>query len=261
MMIDAHVHFGLGDGLTGPWDTNADIRRYLQRAAAVGISRAVLLPAFTSDYARANRALAAHVASSGGRFIGFAMLHPEADRTRAGALVAEAVRLGLRGLKVHRHDAPLNRQICEAARQHRLPILYDPVGELGGVELAAQEYPDVPLIIAHLGSFADDWKAQRDCIAVLKRHANVHADTSGVRRFDLLLEALQAVGPARLVFGSDGPFLHPGVELAKVRMLGLSAEALAQVCGGNLLRLLKGGARTPPVHRPIAPAATAAFAV
>jgi len=44
------------------------------------------------------------------------------------------------------------------------------------------------------------------------------------------------------LFGSDGPWLHPGVELAKVRALEVSASARALILGGNLLRLI-GAAR------------------
>jgi len=72
----------------------------------------------------------------------------------------------------------------------------------------------------------------------LERHANIHTDTAGVRRFDLLVEAVRRAGPQKVLFGSDGPWLHPGVELAKVRLLGLPPAAEALVLGGNFLRLI-----------------------
>jgi uncharacterized protein len=68
----------------------------------------------------------------------------------------------------------------------------------------------------------------------------VHADTSGVRFFDALVQAVRRAGPRKILFGSDGPQLHPGVELHKVRMLGLPADAERLVMGGNLIRLLAG---------------------
>src|SRR5262249_32195047 len=151
---------------------------------------------------------------------GFAFLHPEHDRGRVFSLVQVAVgRYGFRGLKVHRHDARITREICEAARAFSLPVLYDVMGEISVLELLATQYPDVSFIIPHLGSFADDWGAQLALIDHLVRHANVYTDTSGVRRFDLLEQAVRRAGPAKVLFGSDGPWLHPGVELAKVRAL------------------------------------------
>jgi uncharacterized protein len=96
----------------------------------------------------------------------------------------------------------------------------------------------VRFIIAHLGSFADDWRAHERVIEQLRRYPNLSADTSGVRRFDYLLRAIERAGPRRLLFGSDGPWLHPGLELHKVRLMGLSREAEALVLGENARRLL-----------------------
>jgi hypothetical protein len=239
MIVDAHCHAGLGDGLVGPWDTAARLDGYSERAAAAGIAKTVLYPTFHSDYAVANRRLAALVAAAPHRFWGFAFVHAERDRGRVRALVEEGVRLGLRGIKVHRHDARITREVCEAARRFRLPVVYDVMGEVSVVELLASEYPDVAFVIPHLGSFADDWRAQLCLIDHLVRHPNVYTDTSGVRRFDLLEEAVRRAGASKVLFGSDGPWLHPGVELAKVRLLGIAPAAERLVLGRNILRLLR----------------------
>ena len=110
--------------------------------------------------------------------------------------------------------------------------------DVAPVELLAQEYPEVNFIIPHLGSFADDWRAQMALIDHLERHPNVFTDTAGVRRFDILEQAVRAPARARSLFGSDGPWLHPGVELAKVQALEVSAPDRALILGGNLLRLV-----------------------
>jgi predicted TIM-barrel fold metal-dependent hydrolase len=122
------------------------------------------------------------------------------------------------------------------------------MGEISTIELLAVEYPDVPFIIPHLGSFADDWKAQRAFLDPLARHANIFTDTSGVRRFDLLAEAARRAGPAKILFGSDGPWLHPGVELAKVFALKLPQSALRLILRDNLLRLIGRARRKGPIH-------------
>lgn len=246
MIIDCHCHAGKGDGLTGPWDTAASLKPYLQRAAEAGINRTVLLAAFHSDYAVANRQVARIVARHPDRFYGFAFVHPERDRGRVYAMVNVAVRdYGFRGIKVHHHDGRITREICEVARAFSLPVLYDVMGEISVVELLATEYPEVSFIIPHLGSFADDWRAQLALIDHLIRHANIYADTSGVRRFDLLEQALKRAGASKLLFGSDGPWLHPGVELAKVRALKMPARDEQLVLGGNLLRLISAKRAQP----------------
>jgi predicted TIM-barrel fold metal-dependent hydrolase len=247
MIIDSHCHAGKGDGLTAPADTDAPLGRYLSWARAAGIDRTVIFPAFADDYRRANRAIARMVATLPDRLIGFAFIHPAADKGRVEAMVAEAVGpLGLVGIKVHRHDARITREICECARRHRLPVLYDVMDEVAIVELLAGEYPDVSFIIPHLGSFADNWRVQLALIDHLERHPNVYTDTAGVRRFDLLEQAVRRAGAHKVLFGSDGPWLHPRVELAKVQALEISEPDRALILGGNLLRLL-GPARAP-VH-------------
>lgn len=250
-VIDAHCHAGHGDGLTGPWDTSAPLSAYLHRARRAHIGRTVLFAAFHSDYAVANLEVAQIVARRPDRFWGFVFLHGERDRRRCMSMVARMVEQhGFRGIKVHRHDGRISREICEAARRFRLPVLYDVMGEVSSVHLLAGEYQDVDFIIPHLGSFADDWRAQITFLDVLARYPNIYTDTSGVRRFDLLVEAVKSAGPGKILFGSDGPWLHPGLELAKVRALPLSPEAEAQVTGGNLLRLLSRSRREYPQRAP-----------
>ncbi|MGZ4305181.1 MAG: amidohydrolase family protein, partial [Solirubrobacteraceae bacterium] len=240
VIVDCHCHAGLGDGLTGPWDTEAHLGRYLARAARAGIERTVVFPTFHSNYAVANRRVARIVRASRGRLYGFAFVHPTRDAGRVLALVGEAVeQYHFRGIKVHRHDARITREICETARRLGVPVLYDPMGELEPVELLAGEYPDVQFIIPHLGSFSDEWRAQVAMIGMLLRHSNVHTDTSAVRWFDVLAEAAWRC-PRQVLFGSDGPWLHPGVELEKVRLIGLRADDEQRVLGANALLLLEG---------------------
>ncbi len=246
MIIDCHCHAGKGDGLTGPWDTSAPLERYLSRADGAGIDRTVIFAAFHSNYAVANREVARIVARNPDRFYGFAFVHPERDRGRVHSMIKTAVtRYGFYGIKVHRHDGRITREICEAARAYALPVLYDPMGEVTICELLAAEYPDVSFIIPHLGSFADDWRAQLALIDHLARHPNIYADTSGVRRFDLLEQAVRRAGAKKILFGSDGPWLHPGVELAKIHALGLTPANEQLVVGGNLLRLIARVQRQP----------------
>lgn len=238
MIIDCHCHAGPGDGFSGPWDTDAGLGHYLRRAHKAGIGRSVLFAAFHSDYAQANRAVARIVASDAQRFYGFAFVHAARDRGRIAQMVRVAVEeYGFVGIKAHRHDARISGEVCDAARAFNLPVLYDPAGEVAVAELLAQQYPDVNFILPHLGSFADDWGAQLALIDHLVRHKNIYTDSSGVRRFDLLQQAVKRAGAHKVLFGSDGPWLHPGLELEKVRLLGLPQKDEALIMGGNFLRL------------------------
>lgn len=240
MIIDCHCHAGKGDIMTAPWNTDAPLDKYLRRARAAGITRTVVFPLFHTDYAEANLQVARIVANNPSRLIGFAFVHPLRDAGRVLSMISEAVlRWGFRGVKVHGFEGMPTREVCEAAKRFRIPMLVDVGGQAHVIDLFAQQYPDVNFIVPHLGSFADDWRAHERVVEQLVRYPNVYADTSGVRRFDYIVEAVKRAGPHKLLFGSDGPWLHPGLELHKIRLLGLPSEDEALVLGGNALRLMR----------------------
>jgi hypothetical protein len=244
MIVDCHCHAGPGDLMTAPWNTMAAIEPYLRRAKAAGIGRTVVFAAFNTDYARANAAVAKIVARYPQRLIGFAMVHARRDAGRIGQMIRRAVeQFRFRGIKVHGHECMPTREVCEAARAFGIPILVDVAGKAHVVDMLAPQYPDVNFIIPHLGSFADDFRAQQQVVDQLVRYPNVYADTAGVRRFDYIVQAVKRAGARKVLFGSDGPWLHPGLELHKIRLLGLEPRAQAAVMGGNVLRLIGGRAQ------------------
>jgi uncharacterized protein len=240
IIIDSHCHAGKGDGLTGPWDTYAPLKNYLKWANEYNITKTVLFATFHSDYAKANFEVARIVGSNPQRFFGFAFVHAIRAAGKIFSMIQTATaKYRFCGIKVHRYDARITREICETARSLSLPVLYDIMGEVSQVYLLANEYPDVNFIIPHIGSFADDWKAQQSFIDPLSRYPNIYTDSAGVRRFELLKEALDRAGAHKILFGSDGPWLHPGVELEKIYALRSSEQDLELMLAGNYLRLIR----------------------
>ena len=240
MIIDCHCHVGQGDLLTAPWNTDAPIEPYLRRARAAGIDKTIVFSAFHTDYSEANQRVARIVATYPDRLIGFAMLHARRDAGRVFQMVKDAVsQWGFRGIKVHGLESPPTREVCETARALHLPVLVDVGVKAHTVDMFAPQYRDVNFIVPHLGSFIGDWKAHQQVIDQIVRHPNVFADTSSVRHYDYIVQAIRRAGAHKLLFGSDGPWLHPGVELHKIRLLGLPGKAEALVLGGNILRLIR----------------------
>jgi uncharacterized protein len=241
MIIDFHCHAGKGNAMTAPWNTDAPLGAYLRRAEAAGIDRTVVFPLFHDDYAKANAELARLITRHPDRLIGFAFVHARRDQGRIMSMVERAVRLWrLRGIKVHGHEAMPTREVCETARAFRLPLLVDVAGKPSVIEMLAPEYRDVNFVVPHLGSFADDWRAHQQVVDQLMHHPNVYGDTSGVRRFDYIVQAVERAGSHKIIFGSDGPWLHPGVEIEKIRLLGLPRREEDLILGGNAARLLTG---------------------
>jgi uncharacterized protein len=245
MIIDSHCHGVAGFGLDDPWSGRPLLEEYLRRATAAGITHSVLFANFHEDYAVANRLVARFVRRNPQRFFGFCYVHAQRDQGRIRAMVQTAVAdYGFRGIKVHRHDGPITPEVCAVAREFGLPVLYDVKDHLPIVDRLARDFPDVNFIIPHLGSFGENWRVQLAFLDKLERYPNIHTDSAGVRFFDLLEHAVTRAGAHKLLFGSDGPWLHPGLELAKIRALNLPAEQERLVLGGNFLRLIgRRGAR------------------
>jgi len=239
MIIDCHCHAGKGDRMTAPWNTDAPIEPYLRRARRAGIDKTVIFAPFHTNYDEANRQVARIVARFPGRLIGFAFVHATRDAGRIFGMVERARKWGFRGIKSHGFEAMPTREVCETARAFRLPVFVDVVSRPEVIDMLAPQYPDVNFIVGHLGSYTDDWRAHQQVVYQIARYANVYADTSTVRRFDYIVEAVKRAGSRKLVFGSDGPWNHPGVELHKIRLLGLPEDQEALVLGGNILRLMR----------------------
>jgi hypothetical protein len=54
------------------------------------------------------------------------------------------------------------------------------------------------------------------------------------------VQTVKRGGAHKVLFGTEGPWLHPALELQKIRLLGLPPQEEALVLGNNLLRLIKG---------------------
>ncbi len=172
MIIDSHMHAGYGDALAYSWDTYEDIDVSLRRMDTAGIDKAVVLPIGATNFRVHNRETAEIVQRYPDRLYGYAKVSQEEDRGRIGEMLDEAFGdLGLRGLKLHGHP---NREIMEALKRHRKPLLDDVWGKVYNLRYVAESYPDVPIIIAHMGQFKSDSQAHLITLWLAKRYPNVY---------------------------------------------------------------------------------------
>ncbi len=238
MIIDAHVHAGFGETLNAPWMTFQDIDISLKRMDAVGIDKAVVLPIGRSLYAQRNRETAGIVRAHPDRLVGLAKVNQADDAGRVDAILTEAFdELGLVGLKLHGHP---NREIMDVMARYRKPVLADVKGRVYPLRFVAEQYPDVPIIIAHMGVFCSiDTEVRVTTMWLAKRYPNVYFDTSSVLDHESLELAVADGLAGKMIFGSDGPGLHCGVELARVQHLPLTDDQRDQVLHTNIAGLLE----------------------
>lgn len=138
--------------------------------------------------------------------------------------------------------------LFEAARELGIPVLIhtgeQPYAVPATVDFVAGEFPDVNIIIAHLGTQGEMFTIES--LLVAERHDNVYVETSFAMPH-MLIEAVHTIGPERVIFGSNCPPLEPTQQLLNVEEaltfeppigMGLSIEDTRKVMGGNLARLL-----------------------
>ena len=152
------------------------------------------------------------------------------------------------GVKLHplldgyHPDDPIVHPIYEAAIARDVPLLIHcghPIFTLPwSIEEAAVRFPRAKVILGHMGHgnivYIDG------AIAVAERTENVWLETSGMPMHTKIAEAVRRVGADRVMYGSDAPFHHPVVEMAKVRVSGLPDDLIERVLGDNASELFLG---------------------
>ena len=99
------------------------------------------------------------------------------------------------------------------------------------IEELVVNFPEAKMILGHMGH--GNVVYINGAIEVALRNPNVYLETSGMPMHTKIREAFERVGATRVLFGSDVPFHHPVVEIAKVRLSGLAPEAVERVLGKN----------------------------
>jgi len=112
----------------------------------------------------------------------------------------------------------------------------------------ANRFPEARLILAHIGCGWDgDYTHQVRAIQQ-SRHGNVVADTSSARSVtpQLIEWAVREVGAERVLFGSDTPLYHSGMQRTRIDQADVSEPQKRLILRDNALRLF-GLPDTAPV--------------
>jgi predicted TIM-barrel fold metal-dependent hydrolase len=255
MIIDGHAHVTRAD-----YGSAARLRERMDRA---GIDRAVLVPGGMIDVRRMTAYLTGQaqpeasipndvveelIAADPARFLGFYCVNPNLGDAVVGELRA-AIGRGFSGLKlapmVHRFPltSPTVGALAEACGELGVPfyshVIGHPSASTDKIGALARQFPQTTFILGHMGFGPADDVA----IDVGAENDNVFLETSG-GSFLGIEGALARLGPGKLIFGSEFPMHHPQLELEKLRLMA-SGDALAQITGGNLQRLLGSRSAAP----------------
>ncbi len=256
--IDVHGHYGkydrgspdvVNDFMTG--DADVVVRRARQantRLTIVSPLRA-LLPRFHGDPVAGNDEAAEVVARTEG-LLQWVVIHPGVPRTyeQADAMLKQPKCVGI---KVHpeEHGYPVAEKgnaIFEFAAARRAVIL----GHSSEQNSLAADYvrlanafPEVRLILAHLGCGWDGDLTHQVRAIQQSRHGNVFTDTSSARSItpNLVEWAVRQVGADRILYGTDTPLYSAPMQRARIDHADLGDADKRLILCENAARLLALG--------------------
>jgi predicted TIM-barrel fold metal-dependent hydrolase len=179
---------------------------------------------------------------------------------------------GMRGLKLHPTTGyypydPVTYPFYEKCLEYGIPVLFHTGSEPAPMKFrfaqpiyiddVAADFPDLPIIMAHVGS--ELWE---EALMVASVKPNIHFDISGwqvafsshpQKFYRMLRTVLDTVGPWRVFFGSDGPYLNvlspldrwvkalTEPDLSSCPEVSFKPEEIEIILGKSFARLLKLG--------------------
>ena len=188
------------------------------------------------------------------RTIGCAMINPHKGAAAVSELKAAITEWGLKGMKlmgaIHEFnvDDEITLPLMRTARELGIIVsIHSGPDNCQPARIAniARQFPEVPIVMDHMG-FPDN---VYDAIEAAEQNSNIYLGTT-ILRFHRrwadnpdeaipieVKEAVERLGPERVVFGSNFPEYRPIQVVRAIQRLELGDEAERLILGGNLARI------------------------
>ena len=259
--IDVHGHYGLYHRDESPALVNqfmtGDAELVARRARESNVEYTVvspllgLLPRGKADAVAGNREAARIVPKTKG-LLQWVIVHPLQKQTfeQAREMMKSPTCVGIK-LHPEEHVYPIRkhgRALFQLAAELRAVVLVhsgEAYSEPVDFVKFANDFPEVKLILAHLGNAGakrGDVDLQVRALQTAK-HGNVWIDTSSARSvFPGLIEwAVKEVGADRLLFGTDTPLYFTANQRARIDYADITTKQKRMILRDNAAKLLKLG--------------------
>lgn len=216
---------------------------------ALGIVNSVLLP-FDLPFGTKNTEVFLDAAKRFPRLIPFTGVHPKS--TTLDEQLQRHLAAGVRGAKFHPNgqfiatDSPAVVSFCARCGQADLPVLMHcgPVGiepkagakrsQVYRYERAIAENPDTTFILGHCGALQ-----HTVALGFADKYPNVRYELSSLG-LTAMRDVFAAVSPDRILYGTDWPFYHQSITMARVLILTEGDESARRaILHDNAARLLR----------------------
>ena len=255
--IDVHAHYGnythKGTGLESGFQSG-DAAAVAARAKECNVELTVvspllgLFPRGKADAVEGNEEAVKVVPQTGGllQWVIINPLQPQTyDQAREMLALPHCV-----GIKIHpvEHQYPITEHgeaIFKFAAEQKAVVLTHSGDEFSWPDEFipfANAFPEVPLILAHLGNgglASGRANLQVEAIKMIK-HERVYVDTSSARSImpHLIEWAVGEIGAERLLFGTDTPLYFTAFQRARIDYAEITLEQKRCILRENAIKLL-----------------------
>lgn len=168
-----------------------------------------------ADQVTSNRATAEAVAARPDKFGGIFWIKPAETATASEAMeLLQSNTDRFFAVKFHpyysaiRVTDPCCTPWFELAQKLHLPVVvhtdWDDWSNPAYAALRAAEFPDLPIVMVHMGL----WEGQEQALRLLREHPNLYGDLTWLRK-KAVRQVLNEADPSRILFGSDALIAGP----------------------------------------------------
>jgi len=246
-IIDGHCHIGKLNTFNIQGGMMDDFVRVMDK---VGIAKAAIAPhlGLKLDVKRSNDYIAECMKKYPDRFIGMATINPNRPKEIIGELERCFDNLQCSVIKLHPDffKAPMNRPdyqlIYDFAAERSLPILNHDWQSPDRLKELATIYPQIRFIQAHnAGNW--DGHSEDEYFVIAKDLPNVYVDIcASPISYKSVEKLVKKIGPDKIIFGSDAPFLNLAFGVGKVLFANITDQEKQMIFADNYLNFLYGKA-------------------
>jgi predicted TIM-barrel fold metal-dependent hydrolase len=239
-IIDVHQHVGPWP-FPGRWGGIELNLRYLERR---GIDAAIIssAEAIVDDMVAGNAHLAEDLIGHP-QLYGYVTVNPRCINLSARQIETYLSDPQFVGFKVHTNYSatsigePRMAALFATMETYRKPLLIHTwgAGDVRALAGLAGRFPDLPIVAAHAGG-----EAWREAIEAAVGRPNLHLEFAVSNQERGRIErAIAALGPERVMFGSDATLFDPLYVLSCFREAQITDQDRPLVMGGNAIRVFE----------------------
>ncbi|OHB58910.1 MAG: hypothetical protein A2Y12_17675 [Planctomycetes bacterium GWF2_42_9] len=103
----------------------------------------------------------------------------------------------------------------------------------------ANDFPNLKLILAHLGSSPNEDRMLHVRAVEMSRHGNIYVDTSSAMNIlpDIVENAVKRIGSDKILFGSDTPLYFTPMQRARIEFANIADADKRKILRENAIKL------------------------